>query len=92
VTGSVWGPLLDQVSEHAQRYRDALDGQAVAPPASVESLRKALGGDLPDEPSAPAQVIAHLVEAAEPGLVASAGPRFFGFVVGGSLPAAGEST
>jgi glutamate/tyrosine decarboxylase-like PLP-dependent enzyme len=88
VTGSVWGPLFDQVSEHAQRYRDALDGQAVAPPASVESLRKALGGDLPDEPSDPAQVIAHLVEAAEPGLVASAGPRFFGFVVGGSLPAA----
>ena len=34
------------------------------------------------------QVIEHLAKAIEPGLVATAGPRYFGFVIGGSLPAA----
>ena len=36
----------------------------------------------------PADVVDELVAAAEPGLVATTGPRFFGFVIGGALPAA----
>ena len=41
-----------------------------------------MGGSLPEGPSDPARVIEALAAAAEPGLVASAGPRYFGFVVG----------
>jgi glutamate/tyrosine decarboxylase-like PLP-dependent enzyme len=48
----------------------------------------ALGRDLPDEPTAAADVVDLLAEAVEPGLVAMPSGRFFGFVIGGSHPAA----
>jgi glutamate/tyrosine decarboxylase-like PLP-dependent enzyme len=47
-----------------------------------------MGGPLPEHGEAPGEVVADLARAADPGLVASAGPRYFGFVIGGSLPAA----
>jgi len=56
--------------------------------ADAAALRRALGGDLPDEGEDPVRVLERLVAAADPGIVASPGPRFFGFVVGGTLPVA----
>ncbi len=47
-----------------------------------------LGGELPDGPTPAAQVVDELAAAAEPGLVAMRSGRFFGFVIGGTLPAA----
>jgi glutamate/tyrosine decarboxylase-like PLP-dependent enzyme len=60
----------------------------VFPRVSVEELRRSLGGPLPDEPTDPQEVIDHLVAAAEPGIVAMPSGRYFGFVIGGGLPAA----
>lgn len=56
--------------------------------ATVEQVRAALGETLPEHPADPAAVVDLLAGAAEPGLVATSSGRFFGFVIGGVLPAA----
>jgi glutamate/tyrosine decarboxylase-like PLP-dependent enzyme len=80
--------LLDDAATYATEFLERLPERRVAPLASAEELRKALGGPLPDGPRDPHQVLAELTRAAEPGLMATPGGRFFGFVIGGSLPAA----
>jgi len=81
--------LLEEVAGRASRFLDGLPGRPVAPTSTAAELRKALGGPLPEGPSDPAAVVAELADAAEAGgLMATPGPRFFGFVVGGALPAA----
>jgi glutamate/tyrosine decarboxylase-like PLP-dependent enzyme len=80
--------LLRRTAERIADYRDSVGDRPVAPPANPARLREALGGPLPAEGAGPEEVIEQLATAAEPALVATAGPRYFGFVVGGALPAA----
>jgi glutamate/tyrosine decarboxylase-like PLP-dependent enzyme len=81
-------PLLDRIAGLSRRFLETLPGRPVAARGDLASLRKALGGALPSTGADAAAVIEDLAAAAEPGLMASAGPRYFGFVIGGSLPAA----
>src|SRR3954451_2845200 len=72
----------------AAAYVDSLDERPVFPQVEPEELRAALGGPLPEEPLPDEQVVEELAHAAEPGLVAMGSGRYFGFVIGGALPAA----
>jgi glutamate/tyrosine decarboxylase-like PLP-dependent enzyme len=80
--------LLIRAAEEAAAFRDAIvDGPVVAG-AELADVRSAFGGPLNDAPRPPAEVLEELISAAKGGLMATPGPRFFGFVIGGALPAA----
>jgi glutamate/tyrosine decarboxylase-like PLP-dependent enzyme len=80
--------LLEDAATYATKFLDGLPERTVAPTATAEGLREELGGPLPDHPLEPRLVVSNLAGAVEPGLMATPGGRFFGFVIGGSLPAA----
>jgi glutamate/tyrosine decarboxylase-like PLP-dependent enzyme len=80
--------LLRRTAEIAGEFLGSLDERPVWPPASVEELRRALGGELPAEPTDPLTVVEDLAAKAEQGVVAIPSGRYFGFVIGGALPAA----
>jgi glutamate/tyrosine decarboxylase-like PLP-dependent enzyme len=81
-------PLLQRTAELASDYLESLERRPVFPQVSADELRKALGGPLPDLPTDPRDVVEQLATAADPGLVAMGSGRYFGFVIGGGLPAA----
>ncbi|MDX1433447.1 MAG: pyridoxal-dependent decarboxylase [Gammaproteobacteria bacterium] len=80
--------LLREAATRGARYVDGLAARRVAPaPAAVAAL-EGLAGPLPERGRAPGEVLRLLDELGSPATVASAGPRYFGFVTGGVLPAA----
>ena len=83
-----WKRLLRQTAEAAISHLEGLDERPVAAPASAEDLLASIGGPLPHGPSAPEKVIGDLVAAADQGLAAMPSGRWFGYVIGGALPAA----
>ena len=80
--------LLRRTAEIAADFLESLDERPVWPGASVGQLREALGGPLPSEPADPVAVIEELAATVDRGVVAMPGGRYFGFVIGGALPAA----
>src|SRR5215469_6838575 len=79
---------LARAASHATQWLDSLATRPVVPRASVAEVTAALGTTLPDGPTAAPQVIDLLAAACEPGLTAMPSGRFYGFVIGGTHPAA----
>src|SRR5579884_2654206 len=75
--------LLRHTADRVAAYRDRADEAPVFPDVDLEDVRRAIGG-----PLAADRVVDRLAAAAEPAMVATTGPRYFGFVVGGALDGA----
>jgi glutamate/tyrosine decarboxylase-like PLP-dependent enzyme len=80
--------LFAHVADHAAEFRAQLADRPVGVPADFDLLRARLGGPLNVAPLDASDVLESLIAGADTGIVSTAGPRYFGFVTGGSTPAA----
>lgn len=80
--------LLADTAARAARYLNQINERRVAPSSESVARLKRLGGPLPEGPADPAELLALLDDVGSPATVATTGGRYFGFVIGGILPAA----
>ncbi len=80
--------LLHATADHAADYLEGVDERPVKAEQTYQEILAALDAPLRDDVQDPRVVLDALVAAASPGITGMNHPRFFGFVIGGSLPAA----
>ena len=81
-------PALTAAESAARRWLDTRDSRSIPAPAAYADVLAQLARRMPSAGRPPELVIDELAAAVEPGLLAIDSPRFFGWVMGGSLPAA----
>ncbi len=79
--------LLQSAAERSAHYLEQLDTRGVAPSPEAIAQLEHFDEPLPDQPTDPEAVLDMLDRFGSPATVATAGRRFYGFVIGGSLPA-----
>jgi len=79
--------LLHDAADRSIAYLDSLPDRRVSPSAEAVAALAALNIDLPNAPTNPGTVLQRLDDIVSPATMAMAGGRFFGFVIGGALPA-----
>jgi glutamate/tyrosine decarboxylase-like PLP-dependent enzyme len=80
--------ILQRVLDETTGFLSGLDERPVAARTDVDQVAEALGGPLAQQGTDPLEVVEELIAGAEPGLLATPSGRFFGWVIGGVLPAA----
>jgi glutamate/tyrosine decarboxylase-like PLP-dependent enzyme len=80
--------VITEATRCAREYVGGLADRAVAPTDQAREALRGFQGPLPEQPADPAEVVATLHRLGSPATVASTGGRFFGLVIGGTLPAA----
>ena len=80
--------LLHETADLAADFLESLPERPVFLTVDLEALRARLGGPVPDAPTEPREVVAELAAVGSEAAVAIPGGRYFGFVIGGSVPAA----
>ena len=85
---AVFAPTLERALRHALYHLEDVDARPVNAVADLARLRARFSRPLPEISTNPVQVVEELVRDVEGGILGSAGGRFFGWVIGGSLPAA----
>src|ERR1700675_2411801 len=79
--------LLDDAGKEASPYLESLNTRSVAPEKEAVAALARFDQAFPEHTSSAEAVLAELDEIGSPATMASAGGRFFGFVIGGALPA-----
>ncbi|MEO9014470.1 MAG: aminotransferase class V-fold PLP-dependent enzyme, partial [Terrimesophilobacter sp.] len=83
-----YAEALERAHAATIRWLTSVPTRPVGPSATADELRTRFAAPLPDQPTDAAAVIDELAELAEPGLMSMPSGRFFGWVIGGTLPAA----
>jgi glutamate/tyrosine decarboxylase-like PLP-dependent enzyme len=86
--GDIYRRSLEVAANHAQSWLDNVPSRGINPTKSINEMLEIFGGDLPQGPSDPAEVVERMAGLGEPGLMNMSSGRFFGWVIGGTLPAA----
>jgi glutamate/tyrosine decarboxylase-like PLP-dependent enzyme len=86
--GERYTEALDRAAGHAKDWLSSMPDRPIPPRRTADDLAAGFGAPLPEGPTEPAEVIDLLAGLAEPGLMAMPSGRFFGWVIGGTLPAA----
>ena len=81
-------PALTRAAEHALSWLDSVHHRPIGPRATAAQMLAGFGGPLPAAGCDAADAVELLAAGADPGLMAMPSGRFFGWVIGGTLPAA----
>jgi len=83
-----YGAALERAMVHAGDWLASVPTRSVRPSSDADQVAKSILPRLPEEATDAAEVVDELAALAEPGLMAIQSGRFFGWVMGGTLPAA----
>ena len=85
---SPYDEVLDVATVRAKAWLSGVRERVIPPAMGSQEVADRLGRMLPDDGTPATEVIEHLVDGAEPGLIATGSPRFYGWVIGGTQPVA----